>query len=71
MSELIDQIAGPDGDSHRLLTVTGAAEYLAISRAAVYNLLRAGEFRSVRIGRSRRVSLLDLRQFVERQSFVE
>ena len=71
MSELIDQLAGPDGDSHRLLTVIGAAEYLAISRAAVYNLLRAGELRSVRIGRSRRVSLRDLRQFVERQSFVE
>lgn len=71
MSELIDQIAGADGDSYRLLTVTGAAEYLAISRAWVYNLLRAGELRSVPNGRSRRILLLDLRQRVERQSFVK
>jgi excisionase family DNA binding protein len=71
VSELIDQVASADADSHRLLTVDGAADYLAISRAAVYNLLSAGELRSVRIGRSRRVALIDLREFVERRSFVE
>lgn len=38
-----------------LLTAPEAARALGISRSKLYQLLRDGEIRSVRIGRSRRV----------------
>ena len=38
-----------------LLTAPEAARALGISRSKLYELLRDGEIRSVRIGRSRRV----------------
>ena len=41
-------------DGGRLLTIDAAADFLAISRGAVYNLLDRGETSSIHIGRSRR-----------------
>ena len=38
-----------------LLTIDLAAQELSLSRSKVYELLAAGEIRSVRIGRSRRI----------------
>lgn len=52
-------------DGHRLLTVLDAARYLAISRGAVYNLLDDGTLGSIRIGRSRRIPLAELRRLVD------
>lgn len=49
-----------------LVTVEDAAEYLELSRSKVYELLADGELPSVRIGRSRRVSVSDLEEFVAR-----
>jgi excisionase family DNA binding protein len=48
----------------RLLTINDAAEYLAVSRGAIYALLDAGTLGSVHIGRARRVPLAELRRFV-------
>lgn len=49
----------------RLLTVEDAAGFLSVSRSRLYELIAAGELSSVSIGRSRRVSLGDLEEFVE------
>ena len=56
---------GRGGDPRQLLTVADTADYLAMSRGAVYNLLRTGELRSIHIGRSRRIVLADLWDFVD------
>lgn len=50
----------------QLVTVTEAADALGLSRSKVYELLAGGELPSVRIGRTRRIALTDLEQFVER-----
>ena len=47
-----------------LLTIFEAADYLALSRGAVYNLLRSGELGSIHIGRARRIPMGELRRFV-------
>lgn len=45
-----------DEDPHRvLLTAEEAADRLSVSRSTVYDLIRTGELRSVKIGRARRV----------------
>ena len=46
-----------------LLRPTEAAETLGISRAKLYELLSAGEIRSVRIGRSRRIPTRVLEEY--------
>lgn len=48
-----------------LLTPEEAAESLAVCRAKVYELLRAGELRSVQIGTARRVPVAALHEFIE------
>ena len=51
-------------DNKLLLTVEQVAEDLRTSRAMVYNLLRAGELRSISLGKSRRIARVDLEAFV-------
>lgn len=48
-----------------LVSVRDAADLLNISRTAMYELLGRGDIPSVRIGASRRVSVADLRDFIE------
>lgn len=43
-----------------------AADMLGVSRSLVYRLMRSGELRGVRLGRSRRFSRLELEALVER-----
>jgi excisionase family DNA binding protein len=50
-----------------LLTVPEAAAALGVSRSVFYQLILAGEIRSVKIGRSRRVPLVVLEEFVTQQ----
>ena len=49
-----------------LLTVPEAGRALAISRSKMYDLLNSGELASVHIGRSRRVRLSDVQNFVDK-----
>ena len=49
-----------------LLTPREAAEVLSVSRSKLYQLLAAGELRSVRIDGCRRVAASELRRYVER-----
>ena len=51
-----------------LLTVEQAGQALAIGRTAVYALLGSGVLASVRIGRSRRIPLAALQDYVTRLS---
>ncbi len=48
----------------KLLTVIEAARELGISRSKVYELLADGELPSVRIGRTRRIAVAALEEFV-------
>lgn len=48
-----------------LLTPEEAAEVLSMSRARVYDLMRRGQLRSVKIGKIRRVPVAALEAFVE------
>jgi excisionase family DNA binding protein len=47
-----------------LLTVTEASQILAISRSKLYELLNSGHLPSVHIGRSRRIRMKDVEDFV-------
>jgi excisionase family DNA binding protein len=47
-----------------LLTVPEAGRVLAISRSKMYDLLNSGHLASVHIGRSRRVRVVDVENFV-------
>jgi excisionase family DNA binding protein len=49
-----------------LLTPDAAAERLSIGRSSLYELLLAGEIASIKIGRSRRVPLAALSDYVDR-----
>jgi len=48
-----------------LLTITEASQVLAISRSKFYGLLNSGHLPSVHIGRSRRIRMTDLEEFVK------
>lgn len=55
-------------DNARLLRIEEAADWLALSKRKTYELLSRGEIPSVYIGRSRRITVAALQQFVERLS---
>jgi len=49
-----------------LLTPEEAAKALSIGRSKVYELLASGELESLRIGASRRITVVALDAFIER-----
>ncbi len=53
--------------SRLLLTIPEAVDVLNVSRSILYELLLAGEITSVKIGRSRRVPMCSLEEFVARR----
>ena len=52
-----------------LLTVIEASQVLAISRSKLYELLNSGHLPSVHIGRSRRIRMKDVEDFVNGNDF--
>ena len=50
-----------------LFTVRETAEMLGVSRSRVYELISTEQLASVKIGRSRRVSLTSIQRFMRRQ----
>lgn len=55
----------PQDSDKLLVTVDEAARRLSIGRSNLYEHLLRGSLRSVRIGRSRRISSRDLEAFIE------
>ena len=51
--------------TEKLLTAIQVAEILNISKAGAYNLMQRGQLPSLKIGRSVRVILRDLEQFIQ------
>lgn len=49
-----------------LVTPEEAARRLGVGRSKVYDLMRAGDLRSLKIGGSRRISTAALEEFVDR-----
>lgn len=50
-----------------LLTIPEAAASLALSRSHVYELVQCGDITTIKVGRSRRVPIAALEEFVARQ----
>ena len=48
-----------------MVTAEEAAEMLGVGRSAVYDLMRSHALTSVKIGRSRRIPMASLREYVE------
>jgi len=48
-----------------LLTVPQAARVLGISRGLLYKLIRKGEFHAIHLGRAIRISVAELRRWVQ------
>ena len=67
-----DHDRSPGGNVERtaimplLLTVKEAAELLGIGRSTLYELLEAGEVRSVKRGASRRIPLKEVHRYIDR-----
>ena len=53
-------------DHRRLLKIEEVAERLSLGRTKTYDLVISGELPSVRIGRSRRVPVDALEEFIQR-----
>ncbi len=49
-------VRGRDSASDHLLTIEETTEWLRVSRWSVYNLIRANQLRTIKIGRRRLVS---------------
>lgn len=60
-----DQADEVPNSNRLLITIEEAARRLAIGRSHIYDQMQRGEFRSVKIGRSRRILECDLDAFVE------
>ena len=59
-------ITNPDSQhDRRLLTVQEAADQLRVSRWSVYNLIRANQLRTIRIGRRRLVTPVAIAECIE------
>ena len=52
-------------DAARLLTVGEVSDRLQISERQVWTMVQTGELKSLRLGRSRRVALIDLAAYID------
>lgn len=69
-AELVHQIVDVtvQADERLLLSVDEAARRLSIGRSLLYELLAAGEIRSIHVGRLRRVPIAALTDYINRQA---
>lgn len=67
-SESLSTEAQAETTSARLLlTVLEAAEALGVSRSVVYELMDSGDLQNIKIGRSRRIPVASLEEFIARR----
>jgi excisionase family DNA binding protein len=64
--QIVDVTVQPD--ERLLLSVDEAAHRLSIGRSLLYELLAAGEIRSIHFGRLRRVPIAALTDYINRQA---
>jgi excisionase family DNA binding protein len=64
--QIVDVTVQPD--ERLLLSVDEAAHRLSIGRSLLYELLAAGEIRSIHVGRLRRVPIAALTDYINRQA---
>lgn len=50
-----------------LLSPGAAAEKLSVGRSAVYDLMKSGELASFKMGRSRRIPLASIQEYIEKR----
>ena len=55
----------PNTDDRLLLTVPEAARRLGMGRSFIYELVSKGEIKSIKLGRSRRIPVSALEEFIE------
>jgi excisionase family DNA binding protein len=60
----------PPSEVTLLLTIPQAAQALNVGRSVLYELLLAGDIASIKIGRSRRIVLASLQDFVARRASI-
>ena len=60
-------IAQTAQETKLLVTVEEAAAMLSLGRTLTWALVRKGELRSIRVGKSRRVIVSSLHEYIERQ----
>lgn len=58
----------PPAEERILLSVIEAARRLGIGRSLMYELLGAGEIRSIHVGRLRKIPVAALSEFIARRS---
>ena len=61
----MDEPSAPPAVNPLLVTVEEAAHLLRVGRTLIYQQVRRGALPSVRVGRCRRIALVDLERFVE------
>ncbi len=63
LASITEALANAPQDTGECLTVMEAADRMQVSRATVQRLVDRGELRSMRVGRSIRIRLVDLLAF--------
>jgi len=59
--------SGPSPDGKVLLSVEEAANAMSLGRSFIYELVMRKEIASIKVGRMRRIPIIALQDFVERQ----
>ena len=59
--------APPENGQPLLLTTGQASQVLQIGRSHLYKLLGRGEIKSIKIGRNRRIPVMELERYIEQE----
>lgn len=71
MSEIVDISVLSHQPIQKLLKADEVADILNVSRSKVYQLMQEGKIRSVNIGSLKRVRLIDLNSYIEKNVTAE
>lgn len=64
-------LGAPDAMNRRLLSIEGAAGYLALSKREVYNMVSSRELAVVVHGRRKMLDIKDLERWIEQNKVLE
>lgn len=69
MPSIADERRNSFGLPEGLQSVRAVAEFLAVSRSKVYLMMESGDLPYVKLGKSRRVQIADLKKLIEANTF--